>query len=851
MLVKKTTNWLSVKELIIYLLVVFSGLLFVLFIWQTAEKNEKNHVLQIARAIEASLPKEELKQLGEQPNDLSKNNFQQLKSTLQKAIQVTENARFAYVYLERNNKLYFLADSEPETSPDYSPAGQEFTEADPIDKKPLIDGNAQVTKPVTDRWGTWVSAEVPVKDAQTGQVIAVFGMDYNADSWRNKIWFEVSQSILMVLVILILLAISRRSIRKNYLLNKEIDQRKKAEKELTESESYFRLLFELNPQPMLVYDLESMNIKAVNNSSIGVYKYSREEFLSMTILDLKAPKEFTRLWGNLIDDPNSFQQTEIWNHKTKDGQIIQVEVHSHNLDFRHKNSRLVLLIDVTEKIKAEKNLRENELTLSNLISSLPGLIYRCVMNERYTMEFMSEACFGITGYSSEDFMGNKNISFNDMILPEYRTPIWEKWQKVFKERSVFEEEYPIQTASGEIKWVWERGKGIFDENDELRYLEGYIEDITSRKLAEKELRKLSQAIEQNPVSVVITDSKGVIGYINPKFTEMTGYEASEAIGQNPRILKSGKMEPEFYSNMWKTIMSGKIWNGELINKSKSGKLYWANKSISPIIDEHGKITNFVAIAEDISEKKKTEAELIQAKEKAEESDRLKSAFLANISHEIRTPMNGILGFAELLKEPDLDPENQMEFLEVIERSGQRMLNIINDLIDISKIEAGETSLRIRKANINKMLHELHLFFMPEVNQKNIGIDFHCDLPDEESFIETDGTKLNQILTNLIKNAVKFTETGSVNFGYRKKNLKFEFFVTDTGPGITPDQKSLIFERFRQGTLGNSPKYEGAGLGLAISKAYVELLGGSIWMESELGKGSTFYFELPYLTPATN
>ena len=675
-------------------------------------------------------------------------------------------------------------------------------------------------------------------------------MDYNANSWRNKIWFEVSQSILMVLVIFILLAISRRSIRKNLLLKQGIEQRKKAETELAESESYFRLLFELNPQPMFVYDLESMNIKAVNNSSIDVYKYSREEFLSMTILDLKAPKEFARLWKNLIDDPNSFQQTEIWNHKTNDGKIIQVEVHSHNLDFRHKNSRLVLLIDVTEKIKAEKTLRENELTLSNLISSLPGLIYRCAMDADYTMEFMSEACLIITGYTSKDFVISRNISFNDLILPEYRIPIWEKWQKILEERSVFEEEYPIETASGVVKWVWERGKGIFDENNELRYIEGYIEDITDRKLAEKELRKLSQAIEQNPVSVVITDSHGIIEYTNPKFTEMTGFEASDAIGKNPRILKSGKMEPEIYANLWKVITSGKIWNGELINRSKSGKLYWANKSISPIIDELGKITNFVAIAEDISEKKKTEAELIKAKEKAEESDRLKSAFLANISHEIRTPMNGILGFAELLKEPDLTPENQMEFLEVIERSGQRMLNIINDLIDISKIEAGETSLKIRKANINKMLHELHLFFIHEGNQKNLGIDFHCDLPDEQSFIETDGTKLNQILTNLIKNALKFTEVGSIKFGYRIKKSKLEFFVSDTGPGVSHDQKDLIFERFRQSSLNQTRKYEGAGLGLAISKAYVELLGGKIWMESEPEKGSTFYFELPYITPAT-
>ena len=841
---KKTTNWISIKELIIYLLVVSLGFLFVFFIWRNAKQQENNKVLQIARSIEASLPKDELKQLPEQPEALNKNDYQQLKSTLQKVIQVTENARFAYLYLERNGKLYFLVDSEPENSADYSPSGQEFTEASLVDKNPFINGQAQVTEPVTDRWGTWVSAEVPVKDPQTGRVIAVLGMDYNANSWRHRIWFEVSQSLLMVLVILILLVISRRSIRKNFLLRKEIEQREKAEKKLKESESYFRLLFELNPQPMFVYDLDSMKIKAVNNSAIDVYKYNKEEFLSMTILDLKAPKEFTRLWKNLINDPNSFQQTKIWNHKTKDDRIIQVEVHSHNLDFRHKNARLVLLIDVTEKIKVEKNLRKSEITLSNLISSLPGLVYRCALDENYTMKFMSEACFRITGYHHDDFIRNKTISFNDLILPEYRIPIWEKWQKVMAENSVFEEEYPIKTASGEIKWVWERGRCVFGENNELLYLEGYIENITNRKLAEKELRKLSQAIEQNPVSVVITNSKGIIEYVNPKFTKMTGYEAHEAIGRNPKILKSDKMAPEIYANLWKVISTGKVWNGELINKTKSGKVYWAYKSISPILDEQGKITHYVAIGEDITEDKKNEAELIKAKEKAEESDRLKSAFLANISHEIRTPMNGILGFAELLKEPDLSQENQREFLDVIEKSGHRMLNIINDLIDISKIEAGETTLRIRKTNINRMLHELHLFFMPEGTQKNIGIDFHCDLPENESYIETDSTKLNQILTNLIKNAVKFTEEGSVTFGYRKKNLMLEFFVTDTGPGIDQEHKSLIFERFRQGTLGNMPKYEGAGLGLAISKAYVERLGGSIWMESELGKGSTFYFELP-------
>jgi len=846
MRVKKTTNWLSIKELIIYLLIALLGLLFVLFIWQTTEQQEKARILQIARSIEASLPKEELKQLSERPEDLSKNNYQQLKSSLQKAIQVTENAKFAYLYLERNNKLYFIVDSEPETSPDYSPPGQEYKEATLADKKVFIDGRAVITEPTTDHWGTWVSAEVPVIDAQTGKIIAVFGMDYNANSWRNRLLFEVLQSVLMVLVILILLFISRRSIGKNLLLKKEIEQREKAEKELKESESYFRLLFELNPQPMFVYDLDSMKIMAVNNSAMGVYKYSEEEFLSMTILDLKAPKEFIRLWENLLEDSNSFQQTKIWNHRTKDGETIRVEVHSHNLDFRHKNARLVLLIDVTEKLDIEKNLRESKMTLTNLIDSLPGSIYRCAFDENYTMEYISHTCKRITGYKQEDFI-KKSISFNDLILPEYRLPIWKKWQRIINEKSIFEAEYPITTASGDIRWIWERGKCIFDENDKIRCLEGYIEDVTIRKQAEKELNKLSRAIEQNPASVLITNALGKVEYVNPRFTEMTGYEASEIIGKNPRILKSGLMPQELYSNLWETITSGKMWKGELINKTKSGKLYWTTKSISPIFDDSWKITNFVAIGEDISEKKKTEDELIQAKEKAEESDRLKSAFLANISHEIRTPMNGILGFAELLKEPDLPYEDQKGFLDVIEKSGQRMLNIINDLIDISKIEAGETSLTIKRTNINKMFHDLHEFFIHESDQKNIKLEYHCDLPEKEIIIETDSTKLNQVLTNLIKNALKFTDEGSIKFGYYLKDSKLEFFVSDTGPGISPEQKDSIFERFRQSTLNLTRKYEGAGLGLAISKAYVEILGGSIWIESEVGKGSTFFFELPYQT----
>jgi signal transduction histidine kinase/ActR/RegA family two-component response regulator len=244
------------------------------------------------------------------------------------------------------------------------------------------------------------------------------------------------------------------------------------------------------------------------------------------------------------------------------------------------------------------------------------------------------------------------------------------------------------------------------------------------------------------------------------------------------------------------------------------------------------------------EKEKRAAELIIAKEKAEESDRLKSAFLANMSHEIRTPMNGILGFAELLKEPKLTGEEQQEYIGIIEKSGARMLNIINDIISISKIESGQIEISISETNVNKQIVFLYTFFKPEAELKGIQLSIKNSLPAKEAIINTDREKIYSIFTNLIKNAIKFTVAGSIEFGYEKKENCLEFFVKDTGIGIRQAQKEIIFERFRQGSESLTRNYEGAGLGLSISKAYVEMLGGKIWVESELGKGSIFYFTIP-------
>ena len=382
------------------------------------------------------------------------------------------------------------------------------------------------------------------------------------------------------------------------------------------------------------------------------------------------------------------------------------------------------------------------------------------------------------------------------------------------------------------------------------YVLSMFDDITARKLAENQLQKLSVAVEQSPAIVVITDPAGNIEYVNPMFAKVTGYSAEEAIGQNPRILKSGLMSQTVYEELWKTILSGDVWYGELQNKKKNGELYWDQAVISAIRNKEHVITNFVAVKVDITEQKRTLHELIDAKQKAEESDRLKSAFLANITHELRTPMNGILGFSELLKDPELSTEESTEYVDLIHQSGQRLLTLINELIDIARIESGQTRVQLVDTNINKLLHDLTAFFKLEIRNKGLRLKCTAGLPESESIILTDCAKLIQILTNLVNNALKFTVKGEIEIGYKRVNGTLEFYVKDSGIGIPLSMHEKIFERFIQVDNPLTRNIEGSGLGLSITKAYVAMLGGTIQVESIEGKGSTFTFTLPYNPPVT-
>jgi CheY-like chemotaxis protein/nitrogen-specific signal transduction histidine kinase len=251
------------------------------------------------------------------------------------------------------------------------------------------------------------------------------------------------------------------------------------------------------------------------------------------------------------------------------------------------------------------------------------------------------------------------------------------------------------------------------------------------------------------------------------------------------------------------------------------------------------------IFQDITNRKQSEEELINAKEKAEEGDRLKTAFLNNISHEIRTPMNAIVGFCALLGEPDLNEQSRMDYIEVIIQSSNHLLAIISDIVDISNIEANIVKIAKNEININSTFKSLCDQFLPKVSEKKIQLICESDVPDSDALIITDNTKLKQILINLINNAIKFTDKGYVKVGCVLRDKFLEFCVSDTGIGIGEEYHHRIFDRFYQVQLSISRLYEGTGLGLAISKANVELMGGKIWLTSEPGKGSTFFFSIPY------
>ncbi len=379
----------------------------------------------------------------------------------------------------------------------------------------------------------------------------------------------------------------------------------------------------------------------------------------------------------------------------------------------------------------------------------------------------------------------------------------------------------------------------------------------SNKLLEEKVAARTVQLQKSEIRFRSTFEQAAVGIIH--FTSIN--ESFKRINKRFLEILGGYVPDDFHTlkyqdivhpdfrerdlGLFRDIEERKIQNFCVETKliQKNGQEIWLNLTVSAVVNTKDLLSYFVAVVSDISEQKRVEEELIIARQKAEESDRLKSAFLANMSHEIRTPMNGILGFAELLKDPEMSEDEQQQYIGIIEESGARLLNIINDLIDISKVESGQMELVISETNISKQVEYIQDFFAPEIRAKNMQLVVNNGNIKKDFVLRTDREKLLAILTNLVKNAIKYSDGGTIEIGCEQVKQGMSFYVKDTGIGIPDDRKEAVFERFVQADVYDRKALQGAGLGLAITKSYVEMLGGEIWLESEENKGSIFFFTI--------
>ncbi len=368
----------------------------------------------------------------------------------------------------------------------------------------------------------------------------------------------------------------------------------------------------------------------------------------------------------------------------------------------------------------------------------------------------------------------------------------------------------------------------------------------TNKSQSQEYKLLMQAVEQSANSVVITDTGGNIVYVNKKFLDVSGYSRDEVIGKNTSFLKSGKQDKHFYKDLWNKISTGKQWQGQFHNIKKNGEYFWEYVTITPVFDDYGKITHYLAIKEDITKRKEAEEALAKAQEEIVNTYKSKLEFLSVMSHEIRTPLNAIIGVSDLLMSEGVSDE-QHESLEALNFSVDNLLTLIDDILDYSKFEAGKLELENIPYNIKNTILKIIETWKPKANEKGIIIKSVFEgIPENDIF--GDPGRMAQILNNLISNAIKFTFEGSVTVGAKakkisKKEIDLEIFVKDTGIGISKTKQKELFKPFSQGGADVSRKFGGSGLGLAIVKKIIELHGGTITVDSEENQGSLFLIKL--------
>ena len=459
------------------------------------------------------------------------------------------------------------------------------------------------------------------------------------------------------------------------------------------------------------------------------------------------------------------------------------------------------------------------------------------------LTYVNDEAERITGYSRQDLLGQ----FCTLLQgPDTDADTVLRMRQAMDNGQAFSGDILNYRKDGTAFWNEITITPVFDAAGQVSQFVGVQRDISGRKNREQELRQLSEAVAQSTESIVITNLQAEIEYVNDAYVRNTGYSRSELMGRNSRLLQSGKTPHATYDALWQTLRQGQSWSGEFFNRRKDGSEFIEAAVISPIRGADGHVRNYVAAKRDITQAKLIQAELQQARQAAEAANLAKSQFLATMSHEVRTPMNGILGMAQVLSMPEVSQVERQDYARTILASGQTLLKLLNDILDLAKIEAGKVEFDSIEMTPTDILAQTQALFGVAASARGLQIESNWRGPTTR--YRGDPHRLTQMLSNLVSNALKFTSQGSIRLEAREianaaSSPLLEFSVSDSGMGIASDKLGLLFQSFSQVDSSSSRQFGGTGLGLSIVRALARLMGGEAGVESKLGQGSRFWFRV--------
>lgn len=593
---------------------------------------------------------------------------------------------------------------------------------------------------------------------------------------------------------------------------------------------------------------ESGKILSVNRQACIDLGYSREELLSMTVFDLDpnflnaGDKKWHQHRQKIRKKGTGTIETF---HKRKDGSLMPVEVTITYLDFDGMPLSFSFARDITRRKTTEKALKESEELFRTTLYSIGDGVITCDTEGK--VRNINKVAEELTGWQEEEAKGQPMDKVFRIINEYSRKPVISPVNKVFAEGKIvgLANHTLLLSRDGREIPIADSGAPIFSEEGKITGVVLVFRDQTEERRYQMELEK-----SRNYLSTLMNNLPGMafrckntptwdMEFVSSGSEELTGYKPGEIIN-NQHIAYGNLIHPEDQERVWRNVQKAinkrSSYQVEYRIFTKYGTGKWVWEQGEAVRSDNGEVDVIEGFITDISERKKFE-------EKLKENDRLKTAFLQNVSHEIRTPLNAILGFTELIRQRDITEAERNDYIEIVQTGGQKLLNILNNVLELSRIETGDLKMTPSIFQVNKLCNEMLAMFTPQTEKKGLTLKFISDEPPSTT-IFTDYTKLDQILTNLLNNAIKYTEKGKIEFGYSRREKDFLFFVKDTGIGITKEQQAKVFDRFYRSDDPKAITHDGVGLGLSICLGLINKLGGKIWLESEPGKGTDFYFSLP-------